>query len=203
MTNVVIVGSPGNDLDDRGQDAISRVRVSVSVSGLRFCRRCAYTLKKCLAGVTGQCGSTDNQPGAVEREVVDGREVLRGFERADVAIEPVRRPQLALFLQLEDGCRCERLRQRCHLESSVRSVTNLPAPVCVAIRLEKLNGALPLHEDHPRESFGLEVAHDRLQPGWRVRRGLSDEGMSALRSTAHHRRLRISILRIEPILHGD
>ena len=108
--------------------------------------------------------------------MVDGRDVLRGIKRADVAIEPIRRPQLALFLQLEDGCRCERLRQRCHLESGVRSVTNLPAPVCVAIRLEKLKGAFPLHEDHPRESFGLEVAHDRLQPGWRVRRDLSDEG---------------------------
>jgi len=108
--------------------------------------------------------------------VVDGREVFRGIKWADIAIDPIRRPQLALFLQLEDGCGCERLRQRRHLESSIRSVTNLPAPVCVAISLEKLKGAFPLHEDHPRESFGLEVAHDRLQSGWRVRRGLSDEG---------------------------
>jgi hypothetical protein len=107
--------------------------------------------------------------------VVDGREVLRGRKRTDVAVEQVRRPQLALFLQLEDGCRCERLRQRCHPESSVRSVPNLPAPVCVAIRLEKLNGALPLHKDYTGKSFGVEVAHDRLQPGWKGRRSLSDE----------------------------
>jgi len=89
-------------------------------------------LKKVLAGVAGQLGSTDRQPGLVEREVMDGREVLRGIKRANVAIDPIRRPQFALFLQLEDGCRCERLRQRGYLESGIGSVTNLPAPVCVA-----------------------------------------------------------------------
>lgn len=79
MANVVIVGSPGNDLDDCGQDAISHVRVSVFLSRLRFGRRYAYSTKKGLAAIAGQFGSTDNQSGAVEREVVDGREVLRGL----------------------------------------------------------------------------------------------------------------------------
>ena len=32
---------------------------------------------------------------------MDGREVLRGIKRADVTIEPIRRPQFALFLQIE------------------------------------------------------------------------------------------------------
>jgi hypothetical protein len=36
-------------------------------------------LKKRLSAVAGKFGSTDNQPGAMEREVVDGREVLRGI----------------------------------------------------------------------------------------------------------------------------